>query len=406
MSNPTQQSEPAGESAPQMLTGKMSTAPAYPQLRLNIDALENNIRVMEAWCRHRGVELAPHVKTTMSAPIIERQMASGAVGVTVATVDQLASVLEWGQQQVLVANEIVDPYGLMRLRTWLEEDSGREIRCFVDSAPGVEAAARVFAGAAVSLQVLIDVGTPGGRTGTRDLHEGLRLAELVHGTPGLRLAGVAGYEGVVPNSRAESTIEAVDRHCRLVRDVYLAAAKYFETATPIYSMGGSAFPDRVVEHLPDESQVAGTRRLLRSGCYVTHDHGTYAGVSPVPGLMPALSVRAVVLSTPEAGMAVVGAGKRDLPYDAGLPVFLSAHTADGGPPKGAAAVVRNLYDHHAVLIGVNGLDVTDVVDFGISHPCSAFDRWPEYVVTDGNGLSTGVWRTDFHRSSLATTRLP
>src|SRR5512141_650293 len=156
-----------------MLTGKRSTAPAYPQLRLNIDALENNIRVMEAWCRHRGVELAPHVKTTMSAPIIERQMASGAVGVTVATVDQLASVLEWGQQQVLVANEIVDPYGLMRLRTWLEEDSGREIRCFVDSAPGVEAAARVFAGAAVSLQVLIDVGTPGGRTGTRDLHEGL-----------------------------------------------------------------------------------------------------------------------------------------------------------------------------------------------------------------------------------------
>ena len=131
--------------------------------------------------------------------------------------------------------------------------------------------------------------------------------------------------------------------------------------------------------------VPGTRRILRSGCYVTHDHGTYAGVSPVPGLIPALSVRAVVLSTPEEGMAVVGAGKRDLPYDAGLPVVLSARTADGAPKEGATAVVRNLFDHHAVLTGVSGLDVTDVVDFGISHPCSAFDRWPEYVVTDGNG---------------------
>ena len=101
-------------------------------------------------------------------------------------------------------------------------------------------------------------------------------------------------------------------------------------------------------------------------------------------------------------MAVVGAGKRDLPYDAGLPVFLSARTADGAPKEGATAVVRNLFDHHAVLTGVSGLDVTDVVDFGISHPCSAFDRWPEYVVTDGNGQAIDVWHTDFHRSSLAT----
>jgi len=62
--------------------------------------------------------------------------------------------------------------------------------------------------------------------------------------------------------------------------------------------------------------------------------------------------------------------------------------------------VRNLFDHHAVLTGVSGLDVTDTVDFGISHPCSAFDRWPEYVVTNENGDETDVWRTDFHRSSL------
>ena len=381
-------------------------APAYPQLRLNIAALENNIRVMAAWCRQRGVELAPHIKTTMSAPVIARQLAAGAVSVTVATADQVAAALGWGHRHVLVANEVVDRHSLMRLRSWLEEDSGREIRCFVDSAAGVDAAARAFAGSAVGLEVLIDVGTPGGRTGTRSLDEALRLAELVHGTPGIRLIGVAGYEGVVPNSRSESTIDAVDRHCRLVREVYLGAAPYFETAAPVYSMGGSAFPDRVVEYLPDDSLVPGTRRILRSGCYVTHDHGTYASVSPVPGLIPALSVRAVVLSTPEAGMAVVGAGKRDLPYDAGLPVFLSAHTADNAPRDGATAEVRNLFDHHAVLTGVSGLDVTDVVDFGRSHPCSAFDRWPEYVVTAGGGQATGVWHTDFHRSSLVEGRWP
>ncbi|BCW66917.1 amino acid deaminase [Arthrobacter sp. NicSoilB4] len=376
-------------------------APAYPQLRLNLEALDSNIRVMAAWCRQRGVDLAPHVKTTMSAPIIARQMASGAVGVTVATVDQAGSALGWGHRHVLVANEVVDRHGLMRLRSWLEEDPGLEISCFVDSAAGVDAAARVFAGSDVTLGVLVDVGTPDGRTGARTLQDALGLAELVHGTPGLRLAGVAGYEGVVPNTREESTIAAVDRHCRLVRDVFVAAAPYFESAAPVYSMGGSAFPDRVAEHLPDDGLVPGTRIIFRSGCYVTHDHGTYAGVSPVPDLVPALTVRAVVLSTPEEGMAVVGAGKRDLPYDAGLPVFLSARTADGAPKAGTAGVVRNLFDHHAVLTGVSGLGVTDVVDLGISHPCSAFDRWPEYVVTDSNGQTLDVWHTDFRRSSLA-----
>lgn len=402
MSSPIQrQSEFDGESA-----ARVVTAPAYPQLRLSSEALENNIRVMASWCRERGVDLAPHVKTTMSAPIITRQLAAGAVGLTVATVDQVASALGWGHQHVLVANEVVDRLGLTRLRNWLEEDSGREIRCFVDSVPGVEAAGQVFdAKAGAALEVLIDVGTPGGRTGIRSLEDAVRVAEMVRAKPGLRLVGVAGYEGVVPNSRAAATITAVDRHCRLVRDVYLELARFFETPAPIYSMGGSAFPDRVVEFLPDDVHVPGTQTILRSGCYVTHDHGTYAGVSPVPGLIPALTVRAVVLSTPEDGIAVVGAGKRDLPYDAGLPVFLSAQTADGATKTGATAGVRNLFDHHTVLTGVSGLDVTDTVDFGISHPCSAFDRWPEYVVTDRHGDETDVWHTDFHRSSLATAHL-
>ena len=56
-----------------------AAAPAYPQLRLNSDALENNIRVMASWCQERHVDLVPHVKTTMSAPIIARQVAAGAV---------------------------------------------------------------------------------------------------------------------------------------------------------------------------------------------------------------------------------------------------------------------------------------------------------------------------------------
>ena len=73
----------------------------------------------------------------------------------------------------------------------------------------------------------------------------------------------------------------------------------------------------------------GGRLLLRSGCYVTHDHGVYERTGPgtrgaLDGAFePALEVWAPVLSRPEAGRALVGAGKRDLAYDMGLPIVLA-----------------------------------------------------------------------------------
>ncbi|MHA7271028.1 alanine racemase [Arthrobacter sp. HLT1-20] len=373
---------------------------AFPQLRLNVSALERNISTMAAWCRNRNVVLAPHVKTTMSAPIIERQLAAGAVGVTVATVDQVHTVLAWGHRNVFVANQVVDGYGLGRIRAWLVADPAQKISIFADSVAAVAVAASVFQGSSRPLDMLIDVGTLAGRTGVRSLGEAREVAAAITAAPGLRLVGVAGYEGVVPNSRDAINLDAVDHHCQLVHDIYLDLAAQYETPAPIFSMGGSAFPDRVIEFLPSDADVPGTVNVLRSGCYATHDHGTYAGVNPIPGLTAALTIRALVVSAPEDGLVVAGAGKRDLPYDAGLPPFLAAYTAAGDLLPAATAKVHKLFDHHAVLLGAEGLAVTNIVELGISHPCSAFDRWPEYLVTDDAGAVVDLWRTDFHRESI------
>lgn len=360
---------------------------SYPQLRLDRDALDANIHTMAAWCAERGVELAPHVKTTMSPQIVRRQVDAGAVALTVATLDQVDAVLGWGYNDVLVANEVVDEAGLRRLKALLAGDHARVIRILVDSVEGVDVAARVFADGGSRLPVLIDVGADGGRTGVRSADNAFAVADRVVAAPGLALVGVSGYEGVVPNRRDAATLAAVDVHCRRVRDVYQGLAPFFETTEPIFTMGGSAFPDRVVEHLP--VGVPGTRYWLRSGCYVTHDHGTYAGVSPIDGLVPALAVSAVVLSTPEPGHAVIGAGKRDLAYDAGLPVLLDA-----------AGRVRTLYDHHAV-VEESDATVGEVLRLGISHPCSVFDRWPLYVATLSDGSDPQLWNTDFGRTVTA-----
>jgi len=364
-------------------------------MRLDLDALQTNIRIMAAWTTSRGVSLAPHVKTTMSRPIVERQLAAGAAGVAVATVEQAEIVADWGVgAPILLANEVLDQDGLARLR----DVNGRHpfgVTVMVDSLEGVAAAARGLGRGDRPLCVLVDVGTPGGRTGVRLPGEARQVAQAVAGATGLRLSGTSGYEGVVENARTGEVLASVDAHCQRIVEVFAALAPMYETDEPLLSIGGSVFPDRVVAAVPASGPVSRARVQLRSGCYVTHDHGVYLRTSPVVGLVPAVTVRAVVVSQPEPGVAVIGAGKRELPHDAGPPMVVGAsggRPTERTPPAGS---VTAMYDHHCVVSGTD-LAVGEIVHLGISHPCSVFARWDAYLVTRGDEV-VDVWPTEFRR---------
>lgn len=357
-----------------------------PELRLDLAALDHNIALLADWCREQGVVLAPHVKTTMTRPIVERQLAAGAWGVTVATVAQAGIVRDWGIDRIIIANQVVQPAELTRVRAWLEDDAELALWILVDSVAGVEVAAHAMQGTSRPLPVLVDVGTPDGRTGVRTADDALAVARACVAADGLALAGVSGYEGVRPNTRDAATLALVDDHCRTTVEVLDRIRPLLETSRPVLTMGGSAFPDRALLAATGSGEV---ELVVRSGCYVTHDHGTYAEVSPFPGLRPALAVRTVVLSTPEPGLAVLAGGKRELPHDAGLPVLLAS--PDG--PRGTAV---RIYDHHLVVTEASGLAVGDVVDLGISHPCSAFDKWPAITVVDPEGRVVDTWHPRFH----------
>ncbi|MEU9125785.1 alanine racemase [Streptomyces sp. NPDC048506] len=391
----------AAASAPTSAAAAGNRARALPELRLHLGALEHNVDLMAEWCRARHLELCPHIKTTMTRPVVERQLAAGAWGVTVATARQADIALSWGVRRILIANQVVHPADLALLRQRLDTTPDLELFCLVDSPAGLRYAGAIMAGADNPLRMLVDVGVPGGRTGVRGAAEAYELgAAVAQAADGLKLTGVAGYEGVRPNHRDAATLAAVDAHCRTTADAFASLVPLFQTPRPVFSMGGSAFPDRVADAAADLARRCADLPLvpvLRSGCYVTHDHGTYAQVSPLPGLRPALTVRAAVLSTPEPGTAVVGAGKRELPYDAGLPVLLAAYAENGTPRPVARGTAAQIYDHHLVLADTAGLAVGDTVDLGISHPCAAFDRWPDIAVTDEEGEVRDVWHPRFHR---------
>jgi D-serine deaminase-like pyridoxal phosphate-dependent protein len=366
---------------------------SWPVMVARRSALDHNIAALAAFCAGQGVELAPHGKTTMAPALFEKQLNAGAWGITAATAGQLLAYRAFGVPRVMLANELLDPAALR----WLagEVELGWDVLCFVDSEAGVQAMAT--AARSRPLRVLAELGYPGGRTGCRNAAELTRVARAAVAAPGVELAGVAAYEGGL------KTTAEVTEFLAAVRQATAALAT--ERLLPeevVVTAGGSAFFDTVAEELVgDWLPGHRVRVILRSGAYVSHDDGIYRTRTPftrVPGtLEAALEVWAQVSSVPEPGLALAGMGKREAPYDAGLPVPLRVRRADGQVTGAEGLSVTQFNDHHAFLSVPAEVQLApgDLICFGISHPCTAFDKWAVIPVVDADYRVTDLIRTYF-----------
>lgn len=366
-----------------------------PLLALQDSAITHNLQLMARWVAERGLELMPHGKTTMAPALWRRQLAAGATGITVATPWQAEVALRAGVPTVQIANMALDPGGLRRLAAHLAVHPEQELVCWADSLDAVDLMDAVLAGAgsaAASIGVLAELGAAGGRTGARGEVEALAIAERVMRSPHLTLRGVAGYEGALGHDRSPAALAAVEDYCARLALLGQEVAPLVEGDAWI-TAGGSAYPDLVSAAI---AGIPGTRGILRSGAYLVHDHGFYRGISPLDrdrglaeteALLPAMRGYARVLSRPEPGLALLDAGKRDLPFDEGLPVPLAITDAPGGVERPLRAEVTALNDQHTFLRweGEAPVAVGDVVVLGLSHPCTAFDKWRLVPVVDDGG---------------------
>lgn len=386
---------------------------ATPLLVLDAAALDHNIALMAEYCAAHAVDLAPHGKTTMAPQLFARQLAAGAWGMTAATIAHVRVYRRFGVETVLLGNQLLDPDGLR----WIAAESRRDPRfrflCFADSVAGVELMRAALRGlgpdAAPSrpLDVIVDLGLPGGRTGCRDEATALAVGRAVRESEWLRLAGVGGFEGALAGDRSAASLERVRGYLGFTRQTAAALDRegLFEQCDEIVlTAGGSAYFDEVAGLLAAPMEASRpVRTVLRSGAYITHDDGHYRRLTPFAepdgqtrlgntasantGFRPALSILGRVLSTPEPGLALLDFGKRDAPFDLGLPEpHWLRRAADGGRAALTGCSISALADQHAFL--AHGPEaapsVGDVVACGISHPCTAFDKWQLIPVVEGD----------------------
>jgi D-serine dehydratase len=372
---------------------------SFPVAVLKTSSLLHNLDWMRGFCARFDVVLAPHGKTTMSPQLFGAQLANGAWGITLATAPQVLAAARFGVRRVLLANELVAPADIRALLALLRDDPGFELFVLADSPEGVRrlADAMATAGPGRPLPVLVELGLAGKRSGCRSVEEALALARSIAVSPGLQLAGIEGYEGLLVSDDRAADIERVNAFLAQVAELarQLDAEGLFGGPCILLSAGGSSYFDLVARALRG---VDGLSRpvlpVLRSGCYLTSDHGHYLQLTAeldareglAEGLRPALEVWSMVLSRPEPALAILSMGKRDASYDLGLPLALVAHRpGETGPlalPEGTR--IEKMNDQHAYLRLPDGVDlrVGDLVGCGISHPCTTFDKWSVLLLVD------------------------
>lgn len=367
-----------------------------PLALLKRDAVAHNVAWMQQQARHWGIDLAPHGKTTMSPQLFARQLDAGAWGITFATANQAAIGVVAGVRRALIANQVLSDVDLAAIQSLLRAHAGLRIVFLIDSLAQlalIEAWVESNPGNP-PFEVMLEIGLAGGRTGCRTHDEAVLLATKLHASAVVKLVGIECYEGL----GAKGNSEADAPYAKALMDRVEAIARLCDTQglfdsddEVLLSAGGSAIFDLVASRLKP-SLGRPVRGLLRSGCYVTHDHGNYKrfvsvvesrlGCARGESLRPALEVWALVQSRPEPGLAILAVGRRDLSFDIEMPIPMARAARGAMATRGVPASwkVTGLNDQHAYLrwdVGdaAEAPAVGDRIGLGISHPCTTFDKW-------------------------------
>ncbi|MBJ6634496.1 alanine racemase [Streptomyces sp. I5] len=374
-----------------------------PVLALSAERLEHNLAALETYAERHGLAFAPHGKTSMAPQLFHRQIERGAWGITLAVPHQVRVAREFGVERVFLANELVDAAALRWVAAEQDADPAFRFVCYVDSVRGVELMDAALDGASRPVDVVVELAAgEGARTGVRTEAECAAVADAVAGARALRLVGVAGYEGEVPQADPERVRAWLRRLVALAVD-FDEAGRFAGLDEIVVSAGGSAWFDAVADVFAEVPELsAPALKLLRSGAYVSHDDGHYQRLTPfnrVPGeggLEPAFRLWTQVVSRPSAEQAFTNAGKRDAAYDLDLPVARVVRR-DGVERPATGIEVTGLSDQHAWLRTSSeaDLEVGDWVGLGLSHPCTSFDKWALIPVAEADGTVVDYIRTFF-----------
>jgi D-serine deaminase-like pyridoxal phosphate-dependent protein len=306
-----------------------------PALLLDLDRFETNLKTLADQCKRQGCRSRPHAKTHKCPEVARRQIATGSIGISVATVPEAEAMVDGGIRSVLLTSPILDPGKISRMINLAK--SGAEVLLAVGHPREMQLLLEAADSTRVSLNVLIDLDVGDGRTGILPGKEALELAEMAARSKYLRLRGVQAYSG---SSAHVTGFEAREKSSRAAMDKALAMRGDLERAGHDASIvsGGSTGTYNI------DSTIKGVTEL-QVGSYVFMDVwymriGGKDGNPLYTDFQPSLTVLTTVVSATHPDRVSV---------DAGIKAFATDATDTPQPKDGSAIHYRKFGDEFGLL---------------------------------------------------------
>lgn len=304
-----------------------------PAYCIDLDVMEANIRMMSGFLRDSGKAWRPHAKCHKSPAIAHLELQAGAIGVTVAKVSEAEVYAQAGIRDILIANMIVGRPKLERVAA-LCRIADPIVAC--DHFVQAEALATVCRERGVTCRVIIEVNIGMDRVGIRPGSDFRDLARGMAGLPGLRFAGIMGYEGHLlrVENRAEKEERINSAIALLVeqRDVLLADGLPCE----IVSAGGTG-SFQITAACPGVTELQAGGGIFADPYYIRR--------TGLAGLEPALTVIGTVASRPKLERAVIDCGRKTMNQELEQPTVKGTVTGRALPD----AVFTGLSAEHGIL---------------------------------------------------------
>lgn len=284
-----------------------------PALVVDLDVMERNLRRMADYTKAHSLRLRPHTKTHKIPALGAKQLALGAVGLTVAKVSEAEVMLASGAEDLLIAYPI---FGAEKMRRLVEVAKKVNVTVSVDSLETARPIAEAAKAAGIQIGVLAEVDAGLHRVGAQP-EVFLDLLRGIAGLDGIELRGMAFYPGHIKNQDGA----ALSALSQLIQGL-VAEASAAGFALPVVS-GGST-PTEWHSH-----EVAGMNEV-RPGTYIFNDRNTV--LSGACGLEDcAVTILTTVVSTAVPGQFVIDGGSKTFSSDRaaaeGFGMFLDAPDA-------------------------------------------------------------------------------
>ncbi len=291
-----------------------------PCLVLDLDALDANMRRMQATVSAAGKQLRPHVKTHKCSALARLQLEAGAVGICAATVSEAEGLVQAGVRGVLVTGPVATRGKAERLVNLLRLD--HDLMVAMDSFDGLKMLERALQAAGQKMDILLDIDVGLHRTGVSPT-VALELAAAIATREVVRLRGIQAYAGHLQHVSVYEERQRLSLDCLqdAVR-VFRAMRDRYPNCTVFSTSGTGTFDIDLA--LPEITEI-------QPGSYVCMDAeyiniGSDADPRCFTAFAPVLRVLTTVVSTNQEGFVTVDAGLKALYRDGGQPaVFRPAN---------------------------------------------------------------------------------